>query len=82
MHGTKPAAGDTSARDYTAQALSLDGGRVSIAIAGIALVAIGIIMAVQGFGAEFTRHLRTGWMSRSRQDALARPGQAGIRRAR
>jgi Domain of Unknown Function (DUF1206) len=77
VHGTKPAAGDSSARDYTAHVLSLDGGRVLVAIAGIALVAIGIIMAVRGFGAEFTRHLRMGWMSRSTQDAVVRLGQAG-----
>ena len=29
-------------------------------IAGIALIAVGIVMAVRGFGAEFTRHLRMG----------------------
>ena len=40
-------------------------------------VALGIIMAVRGFGAEFTRHLRMGWMSRSTQDAVVRLGQAG-----
>jgi Domain of Unknown Function (DUF1206) len=77
VHGTKPAAGDPSARDYTAQALSLDGGRVIVAFAGIALVVIGVVMAVRGFGAEFTRHLRMGWMSRSTQDAVVRLGQAG-----
>ena len=77
VHGTKPAAGDTSARDFTAQALSLDGGRVIVAFAGIALVVIGVVMAVRGFGAEFTRHLRMGWMSRGTQDAVVRLGQAG-----
>jgi Domain of Unknown Function (DUF1206) len=77
VHGTKPAAGDSSARDYTAHVLSLDGGRVIVAFAGIALVALGIIMAVRGFGAEFTRHLRMGWMSRGTQDAVVRLGQAG-----
>jgi uncharacterized protein DUF1206 len=77
MHGSKPAAGDTSARDYTAHALSLDGGRIIVAFAGIVLVVIGVVMAVRGFGAEFTRHLRMGWMSRSTQDAVVRLGQAG-----
>ncbi len=77
VHGTKLAAGDASARDYTAHTLSLDGGRVIVAIAGIALVAIGIVMAVRGFGAEFTRHLRMGWMSRGTQDTVVRLGQAG-----
>jgi hypothetical protein len=74
VHGTKPAAGDSSARDYTAHVLSLDGGRVIVA--GIVLVALGVVMAVWGFGAEFTRHLRMGWMSRGTQDAV-RLGQAG-----
>jgi hypothetical protein len=77
VHGTKPAAGDSSARDYTADVLSLDGGRVIVAVAGIALVALGIVMAVRGFGAEITRHLHMGWMSRGTQDAVVRLGQAG-----
>ena len=79
VHGTKPAAGDSSARDYTAHVLSLDGGRVivAVAVAGIVLVALGVVMAVRGFGAEFTRHLRMGWMSRGTQDAVVRLGQAG-----
>jgi hypothetical protein len=80
VHGTKPAAGDSSARDYTAHVLSLDGGRVivAVAVAGIVLVALGVVMAVRGFGAEFTRHLRMGWMSRGTQDAVIRLGQAGF----
>jgi hypothetical protein len=77
VHGTKPAAGDSSARDYTAHVLSLDGGRVIVAVAGIALVALGIVMAVRGFGADVTRHLHMGWMSRGTQDAVVRLGQAG-----
>jgi len=77
VHGTEPAAGDSSARDYTAHVLSLDGGRIIVAVAGIVLVALGIVMAVRGFGAEFTRHLRMGWMSRGTQDAVVRLGQAG-----
>jgi hypothetical protein len=75
VHGTKPAAGDRSARDYTAHVLSLEGGRVIVA--GIVLVALGVVMTVRGFGAEFTRHLRVGWMSRGTQDAVVRLGQAG-----
>jgi hypothetical protein len=77
VHGTRPAAGNASARDYTAHVLSPDGGRVIVAVAGIALVALGIVMAVRGFGAEFTRHLRMGWMSGGTQDAVVRLGQAG-----
>jgi hypothetical protein len=79
VHGTKPAAGDSSVRDYTAHVLSLDGGRVivAVAVAGIVLVALGVVMTVRGFGAEFTRHLRMGWMSRGTQDAVVGLGQAG-----
>jgi hypothetical protein len=77
VHGTKPASDDSTARDYTAQMLSLDGGRVLVAFAGIVLVALGIVMAVRGFSAEFTRHLRMGWMSRGTQDVVVRLGQAG-----
>jgi hypothetical protein len=77
MHGTKPASGDASARDYTARVLSLDGGRVIVAVAAIALVALGVVMAVRGFRAEFTQQLRMGWMSSFTQDAVVRLGQAG-----
>jgi hypothetical protein len=34
-------------------------------------------MAIRGSGAEFTRQLRMGWMSRGTQDAVVRLGQAG-----
>jgi hypothetical protein len=77
VHGTKPASDDSAARDYTARMLSLDGGRVLVAFAGIVLVALGIVMAVRGFSAKFTRHLRMGWMSRGTQDVVVRLGQAG-----
>jgi hypothetical protein len=56
--------------------LPLDDGRVIVAVAGIALVAIGIVKAIRGFGAGFTQHLRMGWMSRGTQDAVVRLGQA------
>jgi hypothetical protein len=72
VHGTKPAAGDTSTPDYTAQALSLDGGSVSVAIAGIALVAIGIIMAVRGPVATARSNAATPGR-RSRSPARGRP---------
>jgi len=77
VHGNRPASSDASARDYTAHVLSLDGGRVIVAFAGLVLIALGIVMAVRGFTAEFTRHLRMGWMSRGTQDAVVRLGQAG-----
>lgn len=77
LHGTRPAGSDTTARDFTAQMLSLDGGRVVVAFAGIVLVVIGMVMAVRGFRAEFTGHLRMGWMSGSTQDTVVRLGQAG-----
>jgi len=77
VHGTKPASSDSAARDYTARMLSLDGGRVLVAFAGIVLIVLAIVMAVRGFSAEFTRQLRMGWMSRGTQDAVVRLGQAG-----
>jgi hypothetical protein len=77
VHGRTPTGSDAAARDYTAQLLSHDGGQVILAFAGIVLVVLGIVMAVRGFGAEFTRHLRMGWMSGSTQDAVIRLGQAG-----
>jgi Domain of Unknown Function (DUF1206) len=82
VHGTRPAAGDASARDYTAHVLSPDGGRVIVAVAGIALVALGIVMAVRGFGAEFTAAPADGMDEprHARRGGQARPG--GIRRAR
>jgi hypothetical protein len=77
VHGRAPAGSDAAARDYTAQVLSLDGGQVIVAVAGIVLAVLGIIMAIRGLGAEFTRHLRMGWMSGSTQDAVIRLGQVG-----
>jgi hypothetical protein len=38
-------------------------------------------MAIRGFGAEFTRQLRMGWMSRGTQDAVVRLSQADTSRA-
>jgi hypothetical protein len=38
-------------------------------------------MAIRGFGAEFTRQLRMGWMSRGTQDAVVRLSQADTLRA-
>jgi Domain of Unknown Function (DUF1206) len=77
LHGTKPTGSDASAHDYTARMLALGGGRVIVAFAGIVLVVLGLVMAVRGFRAEFTRHLRMGWMSGSTQDTVVRLGQAG-----
>jgi len=77
VHGRTPTGSDAAARDYTAQVLSLDGGRVIVAVAGIVLIVLGIFMAIRGFSAEFTRHLRMGWMIESKQKAAVRLGQAG-----
>lgn len=77
VHGREPTGSDAAARDYTAQVLSFDGGQVIVAFAGIVLVVIGIVMAIRGFGAEFTRQLRMGWMSESTQNTVVRLGQAG-----
>ena len=77
VHGRTPTGSDAAARDYTARILSLNGGQVILAFAGIVLVVLGIVMAIRGFGAEFTRHLRMGWMSGSTQEAVIRLGQAG-----
>jgi len=77
VYGRTPTGSDAAARDYTAHVLSLDGGQVIVAIAGIVLAVLGIIMAIRGLGAEFTRHLRMGWMSGSTRDAVIRLGQVG-----
>lgn len=77
VHGREPTGSNAAAHDYTAQVLSLDGGQVIVAIAGIVLIVVGVFMAIRGFSAEFTRHLRMGWMSDSAQDAAVRLGQAG-----
>jgi hypothetical protein len=77
VHGREPAGSDAAARDYTTRLLSHDGGQFIVAIVGIVLIVIGIVMAIQGLSAEFTRHLRMGWMSESTQDRVVRLGQAG-----
>jgi hypothetical protein len=77
VHGRKPAGSDATARDFTARVLTHDGGQLLVAIAGIALIVLGVVMAISGLTAEFTRHLRMGWMSESAQNAAVRLGQAG-----
>jgi len=77
VHGRTPTGSDSAARDYTAQLLSYDGGQVILVIIGIVLAILGIIMAIKGLSAEFTRHLRMGWMSGSTQNAVIRLGQVG-----
>jgi hypothetical protein len=77
VHGREPTGSDAAARDYTSQVLSHDGGQILVALVGIALVVIGIVMAIWGLSAKFTERLRMGWMSNSTQDAVVRFGQAG-----
>jgi Domain of Unknown Function (DUF1206) len=77
VYGRTPTGSDAAARDYTAQVLSLDGGQVIVAVAGIVLAVLGIILAIRGLGAEFTRHLRMGWMNSSTREAVIRLGQVG-----
>jgi len=77
VHGRQPTGSNAAARDYTARVLSHDGGQLLVAIVGVVLVVLGIVMAIRGFSAEFTRELRMGWMSNSTQNAVVRLGQAG-----
>lgn len=77
VHGRVPAGSDASARDLTRRVLSHDGGPILVALAGVALVIAGIVMAIRGLSAQFTEPLRMGWMSGSTQNAVVRLGQVG-----
>lgn len=77
LHGRTPASGDATARDLTARLLSMDGGRVVLALIGLAIVAVGIALALHGLRIEFTRDLRMGWMPRSTQDLVIWLGRVG-----
>ncbi len=77
VHGRQPTGSDATARDFTRQVLSHDGGPILVALVGVALVIVGIVMAIRGLTAQFTEHLRMGWMSGATQNAVVRLGQAG-----
>jgi hypothetical protein len=77
VHGRQPRGSDATARDFTRTVLTQAGGPIIVALIGVALVILGIVMAIRGLSAQFTEHLRMGWMSRSTQNAVVRLGQAG-----
>ncbi|MFJ4654457.1 DUF1206 domain-containing protein [Nocardia sp. NPDC088792] len=77
VHGRTPASGDATARDLTARIMSWDGGRVVVALIGLAIVAAGLGLALRGLRIEFTRDLRMGWMTRSTQDMVVWLGRIG-----
>jgi hypothetical protein len=77
VHGREPTGSDANTRDWTSQVLSHASGSILVALAGVALVILGIAMAVRGLSASFTARLRMGWMSGSTQNAVVRLGQVG-----
>ncbi|HEY0933187.1 MAG TPA: DUF1206 domain-containing protein [Trebonia sp.] len=77
VHGRRPAGSDATARDFTRTVLTQDGGPIIVALVGVALVIVGVVMAIRGLSARFTEYLRMGWMSRSTQNLVVRLGQAG-----
>jgi hypothetical protein len=75
--GRAPDSSNTTSRDLTATVMSHDGGRIIVAIVGLAIAAAGIYMVVRALRLDFTRHLRMGWMSRRTRETVVRLGRAG-----
>ncbi|WP_369633675.1 DUF1206 domain-containing protein [Nocardia sp. JMUB6875] len=77
IRGRTPDSSDAAAHDLTARILSWDGGRVVLVLIGLAIVAVGISLALRGLRIEFTENLRMGWMTRSAQDLVVWLGRIG-----
>jgi hypothetical protein len=68
---------DSQSRDLTAQALQVPGGRVLVAIAGFAIVAVGLYVAYEARKKKFLRQMRMGSASAATRKTVQRLGQAG-----
>lgn len=77
LHGRTPVSSDQTSRDISARLLSYNGGQVILIVAGLLILVAGVLMVLNGLRAEFTEHLRMGWMRRSTRDTVVRLGQAG-----
>ncbi|MBB5866902.1 vacuolar-type H+-ATPase subunit I/STV1 [Allocatelliglobosispora scoriae] len=64
-------------QDFTADLLRHGAGQAIVVVAGIAVVGLGIGLAVYGLLKKFVRHLRTGEMSPAVRTASVRLGQLG-----
>ncbi|MFD9127663.1 DUF1206 domain-containing protein [Kitasatospora sp. NPDC059571] len=69
--------GDAASRDWTASALGLPGGRFLVGAAGLALVGIGVGVAVRAVQRRFLRKLDTGAMGRRTRTAVTATGVSG-----
>jgi hypothetical protein len=72
-----PSSSDTQSRDLTARAMQLPGGRVLVAIAGLAIMTAGLYIAYQAWKKKFLRQLRMGSAPAATRKTVERLGQAG-----
>lgn len=75
--GSGHSGGEARTQDWTASALGLPGGRVLVAVAGAALVGVGVGIAVRAFQRRFLRKLETAGMSPLTVRAVTWLGLAG-----
>ncbi|WP_037606247.1 DUF1206 domain-containing protein [Streptacidiphilus rugosus] len=68
---------DASSQDWTASALRMPGGRFLVGLAGLALAAAGIGIAVRAFQRRFLRKLQTGAMGRRTRQVVTALGLGG-----
>jgi hypothetical protein len=64
-------------KSLTAKVLDWPGGEIIVITAGLAVVGIGIGLAVRGWKTDFQQHLDTAAMSRRTFEAVRRLGQTG-----
>ncbi len=72
-----PDSPDREAQDASSRLLAHGSGQVLLAVVGVAIVVVGVGMAVRGLRMDFTEHLRMGWMRESTRRVVERLGLAG-----
>ncbi|KDN80663.1 hypothetical protein KCH_75810 [Kitasatospora cheerisanensis KCTC 2395] len=75
--GRSGAGGDAASRDWTAAALRLPGGRYLVGAAGLALLGVGVGVAVRAVQRRFLRKLDTAAMRPPVRTAVTATGVAG-----
>jgi hypothetical protein len=73
----QPSSSDTQSQDLTATALRHSGGQVVVAIAGVAVVIVGLCIMYRAFRLKFLKQLRLGGTSATTRTVVTRLGQIG-----
>jgi hypothetical protein len=64
-------------QDWTAKVMSHPGGRWAVGLAGAVIVAVGVILVLQGVHRKFIKYLQTGEMSATTRRVVVRLGTIG-----